>query len=85
MALCLETLVCILDFGSGTLLQKRPSIIAHSESTSGMDSEIFQRNEEDEAKTNDFQLYISRLHRVEDFTYLINNFARLIKNPLDVC
>ncbi|KAJ3189593.1 hypothetical protein HK101_008859 [Irineochytrium annulatum] len=95
VSLCLQALIAILDLGSGSALQKRPSIIGVGNAASpNMESfppvKSFPTNGEDRsnmkdaaAGNNEFRFYLSKLHRVEDMNFILDGIQRLLKNPLD--
>ncbi|KAJ3216571.1 hypothetical protein HDU67_009265 [Dinochytrium kinnereticum] len=82
-------LVSILDLGSGVQIQKRPSIIpnvALSPTSPDPNQAFPEAREEDQIAAtgnNEFRFYLAKLHRPEDFIFIMEGFERLLKNPMD--
>ncbi|KAI9325311.1 high-temperature-induced dauer-formation protein-domain-containing protein [Zopfochytrium polystomum] len=93
VTLCLETLIVLLDFGGGAPLTRRQSISVHAEVTGedGNPTVTSDTTNPDTPKeaavpnsgNNDFRLYAAKLHRVEDFRFMMDGICRALKNPLD--
>ncbi|KAJ3321581.1 hypothetical protein HDU76_014068, partial [Blyttiomyces sp. JEL0837] len=92
VTLSLECLAALLDLGSGIALQKRASIVAPPDSVSpsetGQATDAFPagKTEDPHAEitgNNEFRYYAAKLHRAEDFAYIMEGISRLLKNPLD--
>ncbi|KAJ3412358.1 hypothetical protein HDV05_000832 [Chytridiales sp. JEL 0842] len=84
VTLCLDALVAILDMGAARPLQRRSSIVAAPEnptgSTEALASEVFpseatEEKSKESSGNNEFRFYISKLHRTEDFAYLMDSSA----------
>lgn len=68
VALCLRVLLIVLDYRSGEVIRQQTD--EESEYTETMD--------------NAFRYYLSKLHRAQDFQFLIDGIYRILSSPMQV-
>ncbi|KAJ3109621.1 hypothetical protein HDU97_003095 [Phlyctochytrium planicorne] len=91
VSLCIQLLTLILDLGGASQLQKRPSIVVPNVVSSPTAHETpasFPDGTEEGLKrestgNNEFRFYLAKLHRNEDFVFIMEGFERLLKNPIE--
>lgn len=72
VALCLRTLLVVLDYRSPDSIQRLHSQENNNESQTEIITE------------NAFRFYLSRLHRAQDFQFLFDGIYRILSNPMQV-
>lgn len=70
VALCLRTLLVVLDYRSPDSIQRLHSQENNNESQTEIITE------------NAFRFYLSRLHRAQDFQFLFDGIYRILSNPM---
>jgi hypothetical protein len=94
VSLCLRVLLIVLDYRSPSTRQlSQPSSNATSSSAHDSNTAVIHIDEDEEqekqphhAETmeNAFRYYLSKLHRAQDFQFLIDGIYRILSSPMQV-
>jgi hypothetical protein len=79
VALCLRVLLIVLDYRAPEIIQRQ-----QQQEGSNIVEENTCINEHTETMDNAFRYYLSKLHRAQDFQFLIDGIYRILSSPMQV-
>lgn len=90
VALCLRVLLIVLDYRSPDVIQRNQQFEEVGNSTAGLITKLEVTNlngttaDHTETMENAFRYYLSKLHRAQDFQFLIDGIYRILSSPMQV-